>query len=85
MHDLDIVPGTAWSDPFTAGNVIVGADLGSNGLEDGPDMGPGLFCTAGHDARPGAGALLTPGYTCTQIENSQILQFSDLFFSVKKV
>ncbi len=42
VNHLDVLTGTAWSDPFAARNIVVWTDLGSNRLE--------LGLTSGHAA-----------------------------------
>jgi len=50
VDHLHVVAGPARSDPFAAGDVALGPDLGGDGLEDRLDQRPGRGAAAGHHA-----------------------------------
>ena len=56
VDHLDVVASTGGADPVAAGLTV---SLGSNVLEDGLDMGPGLRGTTGHERRTSSGTLFT--------------------------
>lgn len=62
VDHLDVVASTLVTDPLAAGLAIA---LGSNGLEDVLDVGPGSLVTTGHERRAVAGTLLTTRDTGT--------------------
>ena len=85
MHHLDVMTGPAGSNPFAAWDVIVWADLGGNGLEDGFDMGPGLFGAARHDARAEPRPFLAAGDAGAHVEDGLLLQLLYTLFGIQVV
>ena len=61
MDHLDIVTGTVAAHPFAAGQTA--ADLGSDSLEDGFDIGPCFGSAARHDGGTQQSAFFTAGNT----------------------
>lgn len=62
MDHLDVVTSTLVTNPLAAGLALA---LGSNGLEDVLNVGPGSLITTGHERRAVAGTLLTTRDTGT--------------------
>ena len=65
VHHFDVVPGSGFADPFAARDVIVLADLRTDGLQDVFDKRPRFRMTTRHDARAFEGSLFTTGNSST--------------------
>ncbi len=61
VDHLHVVAGAARADPLAARDVVVGTDLGRDGLEDRLHQRPGGGTSAGHHARAAQGALFAAG------------------------
>ena len=71
MNHLDVVTGASLTDPITARLI---ERLGSSGLEDGLNCGPGGRRTAGHEGRTITGTLLPSGNTGTNEQKALRLE-----------
>ena len=62
MDHFDVVTGTARSDPFTAWDVVIRADLRRDRLEHFLEVRPRFFAAAGHQAGALKCTFLTARY-----------------------
>ena len=65
VHHFDVVPGSGFTDPFAARDVVVLADLRTDGLQNVFNERPGFRMSAGHDARTFEGSFFAAGYSGT--------------------
>ena len=70
VDHLDVMAGARLADPFAAGNVVLGSDLGADGLQDRLDVGPGGRGAAGHDAGAFQGPLFASGNARADVEHA---------------
>jgi hypothetical protein len=82
VNHLDVVTGTGFTNPVTAGFVI---SLGSDRLENGLNVGPGSVGTTGHEGRTIASTFLTTRDTGADEKNTLLLKVFSAANGVREV
>ena len=85
VDHLHVVTRTAQADPFAAGDIGVGADLGADLLEDLFDVRPGIDIATGHDAGAFEGTLFAAGNPGTDEAEAFGFDFDDAAVRIGEV
>jgi hypothetical protein len=83
VNHLHEVASTLLTNPVAARNAVV--DLGSNGLEDGLNMRPGIGVATGHDGRTPESTLLTSRNASADEQNSLLGQVVHTAVGIREV
>ena len=83
VNHFDIVTGTAWTNPFSTRNVMVGSDFGGDRLKDWLNVRPGGTASAGHQAGSLQCTLFASRYTAADKQETSLFDLLGTTFRVQ--